>query len=101
MTNQTNLFTARGIWKIVDITQRHTEEKSKEMLNRIGQYIIFPYDIEVGLRMLAFYVNYDEVSSKAGKMLKTTEVESIQVKISANQLQISTKNSQYVIESIV
>lgn len=95
MLHSHDSFIPRGIYKIVEITNRNGSPVTDEVINRVGRHIVFPFDIEVGLRMRAFYVNYDIISI-AGKMLLTTEVVSIQVMPDSGQLQVSTLNSQYL-----
>jgi len=93
--NNMEQYSARGIWKIVDVYP----SKNK---HRLGRYVVFPWDL-ISRKDCArwMYIPYDKKEEKGGQICITSLITDISYMEEVESLQISTENSQYVFNRIL
>ena len=94
---QVNQHFDNGIWKITSV---HPES------HRVGRHGIFITTIRVNAPLLMMYINHErgKVDEMYGKCLQTSLIEKIHVMEDSegriNSIQVSTMNSQYVLDRV-
>lgn len=105
MIGEVDRIRLEGIWEIKDVTSRGDVDKWGY---RKGRLVIFPYDAIKGNPLMWYYIAQGgKLHGSEGLRVSTTALVSIQNNdeelIIANrgaQVQISSKNTQYVFERI-